>query len=272
MPVKHAKVSLKSDSPDATLVRPSDWNADHAGTNDHDHTAPSTQGGPLPFATPAIVLGSAAAAGSGTQPVRHNATIAAFDTTAPLAVDPLVAAVGSVAFAARRDHRHQGAGALAVLTTDMAHSTTETLILAAVLPAAFLAVETTIRIRGAGTATSGATGGTCIIRVRIGTTTLAGVVVTSVSPVNANSLTNVGYTFEALLTVRSTGVTGTVMGQCHAAAQTAFVAPIVHASVTTAAVTVDTTLANQRVELTCITGNAGTTMTWRVASIELVSP
>ena len=29
MPVEHAFVSAKSDGGDATLVRPSDWNADH---------------------------------------------------------------------------------------------------------------------------------------------------------------------------------------------------------------------------------------------------
>jgi hypothetical protein len=31
MPITHAKVSGKSDGGDATLVRPSDWNADHVG-------------------------------------------------------------------------------------------------------------------------------------------------------------------------------------------------------------------------------------------------
>jgi len=31
MPIKHAFTSAKSDGPDATLVRPSNWNADHSG-------------------------------------------------------------------------------------------------------------------------------------------------------------------------------------------------------------------------------------------------
>lgn len=30
-PITHAKVSTKADSPDTSLVRPSDWNEDHAG-------------------------------------------------------------------------------------------------------------------------------------------------------------------------------------------------------------------------------------------------
>jgi len=67
------------------------------------------------FATPAIVLGSAAAAGSASTPIRSNATIAAFDATAPTtsAVGD-AAAVGTAAFAAHRDHVHgrEGFGAV----------------------------------------------------------------------------------------------------------------------------------------------------------------
>jgi hypothetical protein len=59
------------------------------------------------LATPAVVLGSAAAAGTGTTPIRHNSTIAAFDATAPtISAVGDAAAVGSAAFAARRDHVH----------------------------------------------------------------------------------------------------------------------------------------------------------------------
>ena len=63
--------------------------------------------GTIPFATPSIVLGTAAAAGSGTSTIRSDATIAAFDSTVPgtSAVGDS-AATGSVAFAARRDHTH----------------------------------------------------------------------------------------------------------------------------------------------------------------------
>jgi hypothetical protein len=59
------------------------------------------------FATPAIVLGAAAAAGVGTTPIRSDGTIAAFDATAPTTSLPGdAAAVGTVAFATRRDHKH----------------------------------------------------------------------------------------------------------------------------------------------------------------------
>jgi hypothetical protein len=38
MAIKHAKVSTIPDDADTNLVRPSDWNADHIGTNAHDHS------------------------------------------------------------------------------------------------------------------------------------------------------------------------------------------------------------------------------------------
>lgn len=59
------------------------------------------------FATPAIVLGTAAAAGSAATVVRSDSTIAAFDATVPT-TQALgdAAATGSVAKAARRDHLH----------------------------------------------------------------------------------------------------------------------------------------------------------------------
>lgn len=59
------------------------------------------------FATPAIVLGTAAAAGSAGTVIRSDATIVAFDTTAPVnqAIGD-VAATGSAGVAAHRDHQH----------------------------------------------------------------------------------------------------------------------------------------------------------------------
>ena len=59
------------------------------------------------LATPAIVLGTAAAAGVATTIIRSDATVAAFDTTVPgTSAVADAAATGSVAFAARRDHKH----------------------------------------------------------------------------------------------------------------------------------------------------------------------
>lgn len=59
------------------------------------------------LATPAITLGSAAAAGSAANTIRSDSTIAAFDATVPTtqAIGD-AAAIGTAAFAARRDHKH----------------------------------------------------------------------------------------------------------------------------------------------------------------------
>jgi hypothetical protein len=75
-------------------------NASAAARRDHVHGRES-------FATPAIALSNAAAAGAATTPIRSDATIAAFDATAPTASLPGdAAAVGTAAVASRRDHVH----------------------------------------------------------------------------------------------------------------------------------------------------------------------
>ncbi len=64
-------------------------------------------GSGVSYATPAIVLGSSAAAGAAGTVIRSDGTIAAFDATNPSTqAFGDSAAVGSVAFAARRDHKH----------------------------------------------------------------------------------------------------------------------------------------------------------------------
>ncbi len=63
--------------------------------------------GAVTFGTPAITLGTSAAAGSIDEPIRRDATIAAFDTTVPSTqAFGDAAAIGTAAFAARRDHKH----------------------------------------------------------------------------------------------------------------------------------------------------------------------
>ncbi len=64
-------------------------------------------GGSVSFATPAIALGSSAAAGAASTAIRSDSTIAAFDTTVPSTqAFGDTAAIGTAAFAARRDHKH----------------------------------------------------------------------------------------------------------------------------------------------------------------------
>jgi hypothetical protein len=59
------------------------------------------------FATPAIVLGTAAAAGAAATVIRSDSTVVAFDATVPSTqAFGDSAATGSAAVAARRDHKH----------------------------------------------------------------------------------------------------------------------------------------------------------------------
>ena len=59
------------------------------------------------MAAPTIALGATAAAGVATTVISSDATIDAFDTTAPNVIEPDdAAAVGVINFAARRDHEH----------------------------------------------------------------------------------------------------------------------------------------------------------------------
>ena len=66
-----------------------------------------TGGSSVTYATPAIVLGTAAAAGAASSVIRSDATIVAFDATVPVTqAFSDAAATGSAAVAARRDHVH----------------------------------------------------------------------------------------------------------------------------------------------------------------------
>lgn len=89
-----------------------------AARRDHKHGMPAS--GVPSFATPAIALGTAAAAGAAGTVIRSDSTIAAFDATAPVTqAFSDAAATGSAAVAARRDHKH-GMPALGTGATDAA--------------------------------------------------------------------------------------------------------------------------------------------------------
>lgn len=226
------------------------------------------------FATPSVTLGTAAAAGASGSTIRADATIVAFDATLPAPTTPgSLGTVGSAGVAARRDHVHNTPGGMARIVAAAAIANTETVVCSASLPANYMAAGTTFRLTAIGRITTGATGGTSIFRIRIGTTTLTGNIPATLSVVNANSVTNAPLTIDALVTVRTNGASGTAIGQIRAMAQTA--APIAFTSkdtisAVTATVVVDTT-ATKLVEFTYISGNAGSTLTFEVASLEVVN-
>lgn len=124
------------------------------------------------------------------------------------------------------------------------------------------------RVRAAGRYTSGATPGTPIFRVRAGAANnLAGAIVTTVSPTTAANQTNAPFDFEAILTLRTTGAGGTIMGACRACV--AGVAGLVgmYLSTNSTDSAIDTTV-NTFFVPSFISGNAGTTYTFEIVTIE----
>jgi hypothetical protein len=118
-----------------------------AAHRDHKHGMPADPGVPA-FATPAVVLGTANAAGAAATVIRSDATIAAFDVTNPTtsAVGD-AAAVGTATVAARRDHKHAreafatntialGTAAAAGVATTLVRSDATILAFDATVPAA----------------------------------------------------------------------------------------------------------------------------------------
>ncbi len=76
-------------------------------------------GASVSYATPAIALGTAAAAGSASTVIRSDSTIVAFDATVPTTqAFGDAAATGAAAVAARRDHKHAMPAAPTTIAND----------------------------------------------------------------------------------------------------------------------------------------------------------
>lgn len=148
---------------------------------------------------------------------------------------------------------------------------TETVVLSASIPANAINAGTTYRIIASGVCTS-TVANVSNFRCRIGPTTLTGVIPAVVTPTAAASGTAIPFQVEIIVTVRTTGVSGTALG----------VAVLTNNGVTgvsaaasvvgqvTAAVTVNTTVANL-LELTYQAAAATTTCTFHNSLIELVA-
>jgi hypothetical protein len=106
---------------------------------------------------------------------------------------------------------------------------------------------------------AGANAGTTTFRIRIGPTTLTGSIPVSQT---TGSLTTGVYKFEALLTVRTVGASGTVGGVGKIDVTTTG-----GANSFTTAVAIDTTVTNL-IEATIISGVAGNTYTFEYATLE----
>jgi hypothetical protein len=157
---------------------------------------------------------------------------------------------------------------LARIVAAAAIANTETVVCSYSMAAGFMAAGSTFRVTAFGRLTSGAVGGSSIFRCRIGTTTLTGNIAATLTIANAALVTNAPFRLDMLVTVRTAGASGTVIGNVYVGGGIvgAFTA-VDDISVASATVAVDTT-ATKRVELTYISGNAGTTATFENASIE----
>lgn len=167
--------------------------------------------------------------------------------------------------------RSIGQDALASRTTATAAiANTETVVLSATLAANLLQAGTTLRFRasGVGTATGATAGSTW--RVRVGPTTLTGTIPASLTGTSAAG-TNIPFMVEAVVTVRTAGAAGTIIGGFvyNANAATGNLNTTIAVAQVTTAVAVDTTVANL-FELTYISGVSTTTSTFHNAVLELV--
>ena len=159
---------------------------------------------------------------------------------------------------------------LVQITSAVAIANTETLVASVSLPATNMLVGTSFRIKAYGRLTSGATGGSSIFRCRIGTTTLTGNIPASLTIVNANNVTDAPFVLDILVTVRTVGASGTAIGNVSVfGGATAAFTVAGDVSAISATVVVDTT-ATKLVQLTYISGNAGTTATFEDAVIEIM--
>jgi hypothetical protein len=149
---------------------------------------------------------------------------------------------------------------------------TETVVVGITVPANTLVAGMTFGITAAGVGTTGATPGTGIWRVRIGPTTLTGNVAATESLLQTANRTTKNFWFDSIITIRTAGASGTALGPM------AFIGgtdPNNLFSLTSilaiapSPVVVDTTVEN-KIELTYISGNAGTTLYFDIACIYLL--
>jgi hypothetical protein len=163
-------------------------------------------------------------------------------------------------------------GCASIVAASAAIVNSETRVTGCTVAANAMLAGTTYRITAAGRITTSTSPGNDTFNVRVGPTTLTGNVAAVIAAAANASITNQKFYLEFLVTVRTIGASGTVVGQgvvwSEDATTGAFTAPNV-VGITTTAVAVDTTVANQ-VELDFVSGAATSSATFQNAAIEVV--
>jgi hypothetical protein len=161
-----------------------------------------------------------------------------------------------------------GDGAAAHRTSAVNIANTETQVIGYTVPANTLRVGSVFRIKAMGLFTNTTTGTTAVWRVRFGTTTLTGNIPAGVSTATGIiARTNIPFMVEAMVTVLTTGASGTAFGALFpeiGASGASVVVPLT--APITASVVVDST-ANKIIELTFISGGASTAANFLAATI-----
>jgi hypothetical protein len=163
-------------------------------------------------------------------------------------------------------------GVASIAAASSAVANTETQIVGGTLAANSVAAGTTFLITAAGVGTTSSSPGSGTFRVRLGPTTLTGNIGTSVAAAFTASITAQPFTLQATVTIRTAGQAGTVIGEMNVLGSnvtTGLTAALNNLSTTTAAVAIDTTVANV-LELTFISGAGTASCTFHVAQIAVV--
>ena len=164
-----------------------------------------------------------------------------------------------------------GVSQLASITAaSAAIANTETVVVSASLAANTITAGMSFRIVAAGVGTTGLIPGNDTFRIRIGATTLTGTIPATVAPAATASVTAQPFSFEAIITCRTAGASGAIIGVATALSDnvtTGLFALLVDVNTTTATVALDTTAVNL-LEFTFQSGAATSSITFHVATIE----
>lgn len=153
-------------------------------------------------------------------------------------------------------------------TLDVAIANTETVVTAKVFAANALVIGQVYKFEAWATR-AGTASASEIVRIRIGTTTLTGNIAATLTP--PVSTLAVPIKIEGFVQIVTDGAGGTARGALERRQHLAAVTITSAVNPATATVAVDTTAANQRVELTFISGSASNTYTFRGAHMYRVA-
>ncbi len=148
----------------------------------------------------------------------------------------------------------------------------EALVVSCTMPANTMAAGTTFRITGAGRITTAGSPGNDVFRIRVGSTTLTGTIAATVTAAATASITTQPFWLDFLVTVRTGGVSGTVVGQgvvYGTDVTTGAWTTLNIIGITASSVAVDTTAA-KFVELTAVSGAADSGIFFQNAAIQVV--